>query len=127
MAEDVEARDPLDLHQAKHVFGDVFRIISIIGLIAVRIAPQIRSDKGKTISEPLNDWEELAVILRPAMHAQNHGAAACRYIMQIDAIRFRAFVRQRSWLADLFRVSVKSPLFLPWIAQEQCLCGLSRR
>ena len=123
MAEDVEARDPLDLHQAKHVFGDVFRIISIIGLVAVRVAPQIRSDKDKTICKPFNDWEEFAVVLRPAMHAQNRGAAACRYIMQIDAICFSAFVRAAGALGwNVVRASCARRSFFRGLRKSSACC-----
>src|SRR5262249_50919286 len=79
---------------AEHILCYRLRLISLIGLVTIRVSAEVWGNKAKLVSKPLNDRKELMVVLRPTMHAEDNRTTACGDIVKIDAIRFGALVHQ---------------------------------
>jgi hypothetical protein len=94
MAQDVKARHVLGVEQAEHIARDVLGIIAVIRLVAIRVSAKVRRNEREPVGEPLNDRQEFTVVLRPAMHAQDHRATAGYNVVKIDTICRDPLVRQ---------------------------------
>jgi len=93
VTEDVEALHVFDIEQREHVLGNRLRLVAVVGFVAVGVSPKIRGNKRKPVTKPVYDGKELTVVLRPAMHAQDHRATACRDVMKSNIVRFGALMR----------------------------------
>ena len=90
----MELLNAFDGEQCQHVFGYRLRIIAVVGFVAVGVPTQVGCNEGVLIGESLDHWQELAVVLRPPVHAEDDRSFADRYIVQSDAVHGSSFVRK---------------------------------
>jgi hypothetical protein len=76
VAENVKTNGALDVRELEHVLRDHRRQVVGIGLVAVGVSPQVRCDELVAVRAGLEEWQELAVVLRPAVKTKNGGATA---------------------------------------------------
>ena len=69
VAEDVEAISLFRVSELEHVLSDRCRHIVRIRLVTVRVTAQVGRYESVAVSEGLEDRQELAMILWPAMQA----------------------------------------------------------
>src|SRR5258708_4331092 len=67
--------------QRQHILGDGFRLIAVEGFAAIGITAKIGRNKTVATRKPFNDRQELAMVLRPAVHTQHNRPIACGDVM----------------------------------------------
>jgi hypothetical protein len=76
VAENVKTAGSLDVRELEHVLRDRRRHVIGVGLVAVGVSPQVWCDESVAVRAGLEEWQELAVVLRPAVKTKNGGATA---------------------------------------------------
>src|SRR5262245_65415619 len=94
MTENMKAVGPFDISELEHVLRDGGRQVVGVGLVTVGVTAQVWCDKPIAVRAGVEEWHELAVVLRPPMKAKNCGATAHGDVMEIHAIHARPFVRR---------------------------------
>jgi hypothetical protein len=113
VAQDVKPIDAFDIEQLQHVLGNGFRFVARIRLVAVAEAAQIRGNEPVPAGQPVDHRLELAMILRPAVHAQHDRTFAGDDISQIDAVHGGALADIRGHAGSFMREAVDVATMMP--------------
>jgi hypothetical protein len=92
VAENVKTAGSLDVGELKHVLRDRRRQVIGVGLVAVGISPQVRRDESVAVRAGLEEWQELAMVLRPPVKTKNCGATAYGHVVKVHSIHARPLV-----------------------------------
>ena len=92
VAENVKTAGSLDVRELEHVLRDRRRQVVGVGLVAVGVSPQVRCDESVAVRAGLEEWQELAVVLRPPVKTKNGGAIAYGHVVEIHSIHARPLV-----------------------------------